>query len=222
MAVCAVCGTGVREGASHCTTCGTSTGYTAPSPDAGLPNAPVVSPPSPFEDQERWLDPAPAAPMRESWAPAGVPAQAGPSARPPRPKTTIIALVALVVVVVAVLAVVAVPRIFPSVDPQKFVGTWTYAGGSTSGVTITRDGNDFTLDFVSATGTHERLPGVLKGKQLEIDYGRLGPQGAVIKQLSEKIGVHLSFTYRGGDDRLLLTGSNPAQGSFTIVLQRSS
>jgi hypothetical protein len=212
----------VREGATHCTTCGTPTGYTPPPLDVGQPNAPVVSPPSPFEDHERWLDPGPAAPMHESWAPAGAPAQARPAARPARSKTTVIALVALVVVVAAVLAVVAVPRLFPSVDPQKFVGTWTYAGQATSGVTITRDGKDFTLVFVSASGARQMLPGVLKGKKLEIDYDRLGPQGAVVKKLSEKIGVDLSFTYRASDDRLLFTGSNPQQGSFTLVLQRSA
>ena len=218
MASCGVCGTGVREGATHCTTCGSPTGYTAPPLDAGSPLAPVVSPPSPFEDHERWLAPAPLPPARESWTPGGL-ASAAPA---PRPKTTIVALVALAVVIAAVLAVLAVPRLFPSVDPQKFVGTWTSAGGGTSGVTITRDGSRFTLDFVSANGSRQTLPGVLKGMKLEIDYDRLGPQGAVIKQLSERYGVDLSFGYRASDDRLLFTGSNPQQGSFTLVLQRSS
>ncbi len=222
MASCAVCGTGVRDGATHCTTCGTPTGFTLAPPDAGLPPAPVVSPPSPFEDHERWLDPAPAMPAGESWAPATAQSPRQPATRAPRSKTNIIVLVVLAAAVVAVLAVVAVPRLFPSFDPQKFVGAWTYASDSTSGVTITRDGKDFTLDLVGSTGSHQTLPGVLKGKQLEIDYGRLGPQGAVVKKLSEKIGVDLSFTYRASDDRLLLTGSNPEQGSFTLVLKRSS
>ncbi len=222
MAACAVCGTGVREGATHCTTCGTATGSTPAPLDAGLPSAPVVSPASPFEDHDLWLEPAPAAPLRESWAPSGPSAQSRSSARPPRSKTSIVVLVALAVVIAAVLAVVAVPRLFPSVDPQKFVGAWTYAGQTTSGVTITRDGKAFTLDFVSSSGARQVLPGVLEGKKLEIDYDRLGPQGAIVKQLSKKIGVDLSLTYRASDDRLLLAGSNAQQGSFTLVLQRSS
>ena len=43
----------------------------------------------------------------------------------------VIMVAAIVVVVAALLAVVAVPRLFPGVDPQKFVGTWSYAGKST-------------------------------------------------------------------------------------------
>lgn len=221
MASCAVCGTSLRDGASHCTTCGTPTGFTAPSPDAGSPPAPVVSPPSPFENHERWLDPAPAAPLRENWAPAGAVAPRRAVAPASRSKTNVIVLVALAALVAAVLAVVAVPRLFPSIDPQKFVGTWTYAGNPADTVTIARDGKDFSLDFVGSTGSRQTLPGVLEGKKLEIDYDRLGPQGATIKKLSEKIGVDLSFTYRASDDRLLLTGSNPQQGSFTLVMQRS-
>jgi hypothetical protein len=218
MASCAVCGTGVRDGATHCTTCGTATGFTPAPPDAGLPPAPVVSPPSPFEDSERWLDPAPA--VSGSRTPAG-PTRSRPPARAPRSKTRVVAVLVLAAVVAAVLAVVAVPRLFPSVDPQKFVGTWAYAGNSVDTVSITRQGKDFTLDFGGATGAHQTLPGVLAGKKLEIDFARLGPQGAAVKKLSERIGVDLSFTYRASDDRLLLTGSNPSQGSFTLVLQRT-
>lgn len=152
MASCAVCGTSVRDGATHCTTCGTATGFTAAPPDAGRLPAPVVSPPSPFEDNERWLDPAPG-----RGAPAG-PAQTRPPARASRSRTSIIAVVVLAAVVAAVLAVVAVPRLFPSVDPQKFVGTWIYTGNSADTVTIMREGVDFTLDFVGSTARSRPCP----------------------------------------------------------------
>ena len=54
MASCAVCGTGLREGATHCTTCGTPTGVAPPPP----PRRAVVSGPSPFESETSWVDPA--------------------------------------------------------------------------------------------------------------------------------------------------------------------
>jgi len=219
MAACPVCGTSVRDGASHCTTCGTPTGYTAPQPPAAA--EPVVSPPSPFEDHERWLDPAPALPRGESWAPAGPVQAAGQPTRAPRSKTNLLVLLVLAAVVAAVVAVVAVPRLFPSVDPQKFVGTWSFVANPSDTLTITRDGKEFTLDFVGSTGTHQTLPGVLKGRELEIDYDRMGLQGAVLKKLFTQVGDKLSFTYRGSDDRLLLTGSDPSQASVTLVLQRS-
>ena len=44
MAACAVCGTGLRAEATHCTTCGTPTGVTAP----------AASVPSPFETGAGW------------------------------------------------------------------------------------------------------------------------------------------------------------------------
>jgi hypothetical protein len=64
----------------------------------------------------------------------------------------------LAAVVAAVLAVVAVPRLFPSVDPQKFVGTWIYTGNSADTVTIMREGVDFTLDFVGSTARSRPCP----------------------------------------------------------------
>ena len=55
---------------------------------------------------------------------------------------------ALLTVVVAVLAVVALPRVLGGVDPQKYVGTWAYAGVTPGSVVITRDGARFTMVFV--------------------------------------------------------------------------
>ena len=63
---------------------------------------------------------------------------------------------------------------------------------------------------------------MISDTKLVIDYAALGPQGKIVKSLAESIGAKLSFTYRRSDDRLLLSGSNASQGSFTIVMQRRS
>ena len=63
---------------------------------------------------------------------------------------------------------------------------------------------------------------MISDKKLVIDYDALGPQGKIVKKLAESIGAKLSFSYRKSDDRLLLSGSNASQGSFTIVMARTS
>ncbi len=141
---------------------------------------------------------------------------------PPRSRVvTVIVAAVLVAVVAALLAVVALPRLLP-VDPQKFVGDWAYTGNAADRVVITRVDNSFTIVFVGQDGRRESLPGVISDKKLVIDYDALGPQGKVVKKLAESVGAKLSFSYRKSDDRLLLSGSNASQGSFTIVMARTS
>lgn len=219
MALCAVCGTGLREGATHCTTCGAPSAVAPPPPPP-----PVVSPPSPFESDANWSDPAEFG-TQQGWA--GAAASAPSPGRPPRiasarsPAFKAVIAAVVVVVIAALLAVVALPRLFPSVDPQKFVGTWAYAGASADRVVVARQGSSFSIVFVGRNGARQSLPGMISAGKLEIDYDALGPRGAIVKKLAESIGAHLSFTYRKSDDRLVLTGANP-QGSFTLVLKRSS
>jgi hypothetical protein len=217
MAACAVCGTGLRAEATHCTTCGTPTGVTAP----------AASVPSPFETGAGWSSPPSPFESGASWNAAG-PAWPGPAARlsaakPPRSKApTMIIIGALVVVIAALIAIVALPRLFSTVDPQKYVGTWAYTGNAADRIVITRQGGAFTIVFVGQNGTRQSLPGKIADKRLVIDFAALGPDGKIVKKLAESIGAKLSFSYRKSDDRLLLSGANANQGSFTIVMQRSS
>lgn len=218
MASCALCGTGLREGATHCTTCGTPTGATPPA-------APAVSAPSPFESEMGWGGPPSPFAAESSWDAAGPPPPLArrPAAAPPRSGAVkVVVVAALVAVVAAVVALVALPRLFPPVDPQKYVGAWAYRGNAADKVAITRQGSGFSIVFSGENGTRQSLPGKISDKKLVIDYAALGPQGKIIKKLAESIGAKLSFSYRRSDDRLLLSGSNPSQGSFAIVLTRSS
>ncbi len=219
MALCAVCGTGLREGATHCTTCGTAVVVAPPPPP---PVQPVVSPPSPFEGSANWYDP-PA--CRPQGARAVPPPAAGAPVRASAPHSSAfkaVMIAAIVVVVAALLAVVAVPRLFPAVDPQKFVGTWAYAGNASDKVVITRQENAFMIVFANKVGaSRQSLPGKVSNGKLVIDYDALGPQGAIIKKLADQVGAHLSFDYRRGDDSMVLKGSNRL-GSFSLVLRRST
>ena len=218
MASCALCGTGLREGATHCTTCGTPTGV-------ATPTAPALSAPPPFESETSWIDPPSPFETGESWHTDGPPALAArPStAAPPRSRAVkLIVGAALVVVVAALVALVAVPRLFPSVDPQKYVGTWAYTGNAADRVVIARQGSSFSIVFVGQNGRRQSLPGMMSDHKLVIDYAALGPQVKTVEKLAESIGAKLSFSYRSGDDRLLLSGSNATRGSFTIVMERGS
>ena len=218
MASCAVCATGLREGATHCTTCGTPTGLTPPT-------TPAFSVPSPFESETSWVDPPSPFETGASWETADAPPLAArpATAAPPRSRlVTVIVAAVLVAVVAALVAVVALPRLLPSFDPQKFVGDWAYTGNAADRIEITRVDNSFTIVFVGQDGRRESLPGMISDKKLVIDYDALGPQGKVVKKLAESIGAKLSFSYRKSDDRLLLSGSNASQGSFTIVMARTS
>ncbi len=217
MASCAVCATSLREGATHCTTCGTPTGLTPPP-------TPAFSGPSPFESETSWIDPPSPFEPGTSWETADAPPPAArPAAVAPRRSrvVTVIVAAALVAVVAALVAVVALPRLLP-VDPQKFVGDWAYTGNAADRVVITRVDNSFTIVFVGQDGRRESLPGMISDKKLVIDYDALGPQGKVVEKLAESIGAKLSISYRKSDDRLLLSGSNASQGSFTIVMARTS
>ncbi|MGD0998840.1 MAG: hypothetical protein ABR941_11065 [Thermoleophilia bacterium] len=234
MASCAVCGTGLREGATHCTTCGTPTGTpTRGTPSsAAPPTAPAASAPSPFASETSWIDPPSPFDTGANWDTAGAtPPPAGrtetpsPSrfgGTPPRSgPVKAIVIAAVVVVVAALVALVAVPRLFPSADPQKYVGTWAYTGNTADKVVITRQGDSFTIVFVGQNGQRQSLPGMISDKKLVIDYGALGPQGETVEKLAESLGARLSFSYRGSDDRLLLSGTKANEGSFTIVMERS-
>jgi hypothetical protein len=222
MASCAVCGTGLREGATHCTTCGTPTGV--------APAAVPANSSSPFVSETSWIDSSSPFGSEASWESASPALPALPAASayrsaaaPHRSRPVkVIVIAALVAAVVALAAVVAVPRLFPQVDPQKYVGAWAYTGNAAAKVVITRQGSSFTIVFVAQNGTRQSLPGMISDKKLMIDYAALGPQGKIVKKLAESIGAKLSFSYRKSDDRLLLTGSNPSQGSFTLVMERSS
>ena len=219
MALCAVCGTGLREGATHCTTCGTAVEVAPPPPP---PVQPIVSAPSPFEATANWYDPPASRPQGARVA-APLPVRSPASVTAPHSHALkAIVIAAVVVVMAAVLAVVAVPRLFPAVDPQKFVGTWTYAGNSSDKVVITRQDSAFMIVFANQAGApRQSLPGKVSGGKLVIDYDALGPHGAIIEALADKIGAHLSFAYRDSDDSLLLAGSNQ-MGSFSLVLRRST
>ena len=124
------------------------------------------------------------------------------------------------VIVVAALIVVrrrwsryvAVPRLWPSVDPQKYVGTWAYTGNAADRIVIARQGNSFTIVFVGQDGRRQSLPGMISDTKLVIDYAALGPQGKSVKKLAESIGAKLSFSYRRSDDRLLLDGLQRQSG----------
>ncbi len=217
MASCACCGTGLRDGATHCTTCGSPTGVASPA-------APASSP-SPFEAESSWIDESSPFASDANWESPVIafsPAQR-PAPAPHRSGTIkLVVAAALVAAVVALLAVVALPRLLPQFDPQKYVGVWAYTGNTAAKVEITRRGDGFTIIFVDQNGARQSLPGMISDKKLVIDYAALGPQGKVVKKLAESIGAKLSFDYRKTDDRLLLTGSNQDQGSFTIVMERSS
>jgi hypothetical protein len=126
------------------------------------------------------------------------------------------------VVVAALVALVAVPRLFPSAHPQKYVGTWAYTGNTADKVVITRQGGSFTIVFVGQNGQRQSLPGMISDKKLVIDYAALGPNGETVAKLAESLGARLSFSYRGSDDRLLLSGTKANVGSFTIVMERTS
>jgi len=219
MPSCAVCGTSVRDTATHCTTCGMPTGFAPPPPPPPAP-VPVVSPPSPFESEASWHDPDPPfVPESGRARPASVGGRAAPAV--PSRRATFVAVAALLVVVVAVLAVAGLPRLLGHVDPQKFVGTWAYTGGTPAKVVITRDGARFTMVFVRDDGVRQSLPGKIDHGGLVIDYGRLGPHGETIKKIAEDLGAKLSLRYRGSDDHLVLAASN-SQGSYSLVLHRSS
>ncbi|HUK77936.1 MAG TPA: hypothetical protein VL117_10100 [Thermoleophilia bacterium] len=218
MPSCATCGTSVRDAATHCTTCGTPTGF-APAPPPPPAPVPVVSPPSPFESEASWRDPMPPIVPEGAWNPA--PMGHRPAAPSGSRRTSVIVAAALLTVVVAVLAVVALPRLLGGVDPQKYVGTWSYPGVTPASVTVTRQDAHFTIAFVDESGARQTLPGKISDGKLVIDYDALGPQGPIIKKLAESIGAKLSFDYRRSDDRLVLAGSN-SQGSFTTVLHRSA
>jgi len=219
MPSCAVCGTSVRDSATHCTTCGMPTGFAAPPPPAPAP-VPVVSPPSPFESEASWRDPMPPfVPESGRDRPAPTGRRAGPA--PASRRATFAVVAALFVVVVAVLAVAGLPRLLGHVDPQKYVGTWAYAGSTPAKIVITRDGARFTMVFVRDDGARQSLPGKIDHGGLVIDYGRLGPHGATIQKIVEDLGAKLSLRYRRSDDRLVLAASN-SQGSYSLVLRRSS
>ncbi len=145
MPSCATCGTSVRDAATHCTTCGTPTGLGAPPSPPPAP-VPVVSPPSPLESEASWRDPMPPVVPEgaRNLAPVGRRSAAPSGSR----RTSLVVVVAVLTVVVAVLAVVALPRVLGGVDPQKYVGTWAYAGVTPGSVVITRDGARFTMVFV--------------------------------------------------------------------------
>ena len=223
MASCALCGTGLREGATHCTTCGTPTGV---APAVATAAAPAPAGPSPFESETSWSDTRPPFETGASWDATSsmLPSPGRPSAAVPRRSRAVKAIVvaALIVVMAALVAVVAVPRLWPSVDPQKYVGTWAYTGNAADRIVIARQGNSFTIVFVGQDGRRQSLPGMISDTKLVIDYAALGPQGKTVKKLAESIGAKLSFSYRRSDDRLLLSGSNASQGSFTIVMERRS
>jgi hypothetical protein len=216
--LCAVCGTGLREGATHCTTCGTAVVVAPPPPSPVQPA--VVSAPSAFEATANWYDPPACRPQG-----AGAGAPPAPPVRTAAPHSNafkVILIAAIVVVVAALLAVVAVPRLFPGVDPQKFVGAWSYAGNASDKVVITRQQNAFMIVFANRVGvSRQSLPGKVSDGKLVIDYDALGPQGAIVKKLADEIGAHLSFSYRKSDDSLVLKGSNQL-GSFSLVLRRST
>ena len=169
--------------------------------------------PSPFDTGASWNAAGPASPS-----------SARPLAAAPRRSAMVKAIViaALVVVVAALVALVAVPRLWPSTDPQKYVGTWAYTGNVADRIVIARQGDSFTIVFVGQDGKRQSLPGMISDKKLVIDYAALGPQGKTVKKLAESVGAKLSFSYRRSDDRLLLSGSNTNQGSFTIVMERRS
>ena len=215
MAPCVFCGTGLREGATHCTTCGTAVASAPPPP----PVQPIVSPPSPFEATANWHDPPACRPQGARAVAPGAPVRA---TAPHSNAFKVIMVAAIVVVVAALLAVVAVPRLFPGVDPQKFVGTWSYAGNSSDKIVITRQESAFMIVFADKAGaSRQSLPGKVSGGKLVIDYDALGPQGAIVKKLADEIGAHLSFSYRKSDDSLVLKGSNQL-GSFSLVLRRAT
>jgi hypothetical protein len=218
MPSCATCGTSVRDAATHCTTCGTPTGF-APAPPPPPAPVPVVSPPSPFESEASWRDPMPPIVPEGAWKPA--PVGGRPAASSGSRRTSVIVAAALLTVVVAVLAVVALPRLLGGVDPQKYVGAWAYPGVTPASVTVTRQDARFTIAFVDGSGARQTLPGKISDGKLVIDYDALGPQGPIIKKLAESIGAKLSFAYRRSDDHLVLAGSN-SQGSFTTVLHRTA
>ena len=100
MASCAVCGTGLREGATHCTTCGTPTG-------ASRRRAGRLLGPSPFESETSWIDLPSPFETAANWETAGAPPPAAVplTVAPPRSRpVTVIVTAALVAVVAALVA----------------------------------------------------------------------------------------------------------------------
>ena len=193
MAACMVCGTGVRDDVSRCTSCGAL----LDNPNGSfVPLATVV--------------PAP---------PAIVPARA--VVRRPPPTKLVAAVLVVFALACTVMALVAAPRLYPHVDPQKFVGTWVYASGAPGEVAITRGDQTFTITFVQQDGTKQLVPGTIKNGKLVLDYGALGPDGAIVQHKADDMGASMSFVYRQDRDRLVMTAGNASQGTATLELRRS-
>jgi hypothetical protein len=134
-------------------------------------------------------------------------------------KTIVIALIVIAVAVALTFGVV-VPRLFPSVEPQKFVGTWEYTSGAAGKITITRMDKTFTITFIAQDNRQQPVPGAIKRGKLVLDYGALGPNGQIVQKLADSVGAKLSFAYQAGTDGLLMTAGSAAQGTATIPLRR--
>ena len=192
MAACNVCGAGVSEGAVRCSSCGS----TLSGPDgAGASGVDGGS---------------------------GSPTTLANGVRPGRrvPVKSIAAGLAALVVLSVVVAVVAVPRLYPSADPQKFVGTWVYGSGAPGQIVIARTGQRFAITFRQQDGTAERVPGVMRHGRLVLDYVSLS--GQAVQRLAEQFGTTLSFAYHEDGDKLLLRTGSATQDTATIELRRAA
>ena len=193
MSACIVCGTGVRDDVSRCTSCG------ALLDNPGGSFVPLAA-----------VAPAPS---------AVVPARQ--VVRRPLPTRLVGAVLVTFALACTVVALIAAPRLYPQVDPQRFVGTWVYTSGTPGQVDITRTGQTFTITFVGEDGTRQFVPGTVKDGKLVLDYEALGAGGGLAQQKADEMGAIMSFAYRQDRDRLVMTAGNASQGRASMELRRS-
>ena len=193
MSACIVCGTGVRDDISRCTSCGAL----LDNPGGSFVPLAAVAP-----------TPSAVVPAREV-------------VRRPLPTRTVGVVLVAFALACTVVALIAAPRLYPQVDPQRFVGTWVYTSGAPGQIDITRTGQTFTIAFVGRDGTRQFVPGTVQDGKLVLDYAALGADGAVVQQKADAMSAVMSFVYRQDRDRLVMTAGNASQGRAAMELRRS-
>ena len=192
MVACTVCGAGVREELSRCATCGAL----LDNPGGSFVPLATVAP-----------------------APAGVVPSREVVRRPP-PTRAVVAVLVAFALACTVAALVVAPRLYPQVDPQKFVGSWVYVSGASGSIDIARSGRSFTIAFVRTDGTQQRVPGTVSNGKLVSKSAALRLSDAASQRAVARVRS-LTFVYQQDRDRLVMTAHTTSRIVATVELRRS-